>query len=120
MPTYDYRCETHGEYDEIVSIKEYTGKDPCPKCGVVGSRIISSKIHFIGASVESPEYNPGLGCVVKNKKDREEICKQRGLVEIGNEKKSALKADADSIKKHNQKKNTLSDSDIKHLAETIK
>ena len=84
MPTYPYNClKCDQEYEAFKSIKEYDGQDPCPGCGNIGERVFSSDIQFIGASVESAEYNPGLGCVVKNKKHRDEIAKSRGLVEIG-------------------------------------
>jgi hypothetical protein len=35
--------------------------------------------------VQHAEYNPGLGCVVKNKYHREELCKEKGLKEVGND-----------------------------------
>lgn len=58
----------------------------CPTCGNESNDLIFQKgIVFIGAAVESPEYNPALGQVVKNSKHRAEIAKRRGLVEIGNE-----------------------------------
>lgn len=120
MPTYDYDCKDHGAYDVIRSIKEYKPDDPCPKCGVVGSRVFSSKVHFIGASVQNAEYNPGLGCVTKNKKDREEIAKKMGLEEVGSEKTSTLKKMARETKEREQNKSRLSDSDIRHLAESWK
>lgn len=50
-----------------------------------------SHVQIIGAAVENAEYNPGLGCVTKSKRDREEQAKRRGLVEIGNDFGSADK-----------------------------
>lgn len=86
MPLYEYQCEHCSiQYDVFKSIKEYDGKDKCPSCNKQGYRILSSSIHFLNEKVENAEYNPGLGMVVKNKKHREEICKQKDLVEIGNE-----------------------------------
>lgn len=87
MPTYDFSCAKCDEdFDIVQSIKMYSGKAPCPTCGNTSStRIIRPGVHFIGASVESAEYNPGLGQIVKNSKHRAEIAKRKGLVEIGNE-----------------------------------
>lgn len=52
--------------------------------------MFSPNIHFIGTAVQSPEYNPGLGQVVKNKRHREEIAKEKGLTEVGNEKTESI------------------------------
>jgi hypothetical protein len=61
----------------------------CPKCETVcgpDQRDFSDyKVSFIGTKVMSPEYNPGLGTVVKNKWHKEELMKQKGVVEIGND-----------------------------------
>lgn len=51
----------------------------------------ASNYNIIGAKVESAEYNPGLGVVTKSKRHREEIAKQKGVVEIGNDYGSAEK-----------------------------
>jgi putative FmdB family regulatory protein len=86
MPIYDYHCEKCDEDYEIVkSIKEYDGKDQCPQCGNIGKRILSCQIQFMGTKIENAEYNPGLGCITKGKRHRDEIAKSRGLIEIGNE-----------------------------------
>lgn len=58
-------------------------------CGTIAVRLFRPSPNNIFKSkglVENPEYNPGLGCVVKNKKDLKEICKAKGLEPIGNEK----------------------------------
>lgn len=59
------------------------------ECGTAAERsFVPSRIHIHGAAVEHAEWNPGLGCVTKNKRDREEIAKRKGLVEVGNDYKS--------------------------------
>jgi len=94
MPIYDYSClKCDKNYEVIKSIKEYNGKDPCPTCGNVGDRRFSCRIEFIGAKVEDAEFNVGLGKITKGKRHREELAKQMGVVEVGNEK-------TDSIHKH--------------------
>lgn len=51
MPTYTYLCETHGEFEEIHSIK--TQLEECPKCKEEGlepkkvTRLISAGGGFI-------------------------------------------------------------------------
>jgi len=59
------------------------------ECGTPADRsFFPTRIHITGAKVEHAEWNPGLGCVTKNKRDREEIAKRQGLVEVGNDYKS--------------------------------
>ena len=51
-------------------------------------QFVPSKLHITGAKVTHPEYNPGLGCVVKNKRHKEDLMKRKGLVEVGNDFRS--------------------------------
>lgn len=95
MPTYAFicpKCDT--SFDEIRNISDYdkSADTPCPRCkNICGSAdrdLSGQRNYFIGEKVESAEYNPGLGCVVRSKKDRDEKAKIKGLVEIGNDFKS--------------------------------
>ena len=82
---YPYHCAAcNKEFDVIKSMHDAHVDEVCPKCGTIGNRIYTS-FQVIGAKVESPEFNQGLGCVIKNKKHREEVAKSQGLVEVGNE-----------------------------------
>ncbi len=75
----------------VKPVKDFDLKHECSECGCEETTVvISSKIHHIGAKVQSSEFNHGLGCVVHSKKEREEIAKQRGLIEVGNEKPNTL------------------------------
>ena len=65
---------------------------------------MSANIYVIGAKVENAEYNPAFGQVVKNKNHRNELAKQRGLIEIGNEKPSTLHKHAENTKLENAKR----------------
>jgi hypothetical protein len=53
-------------------------------------RQISARISFRGEKADSNEafFSHALGQVVRNEKHQREIAKQRGLVEVGNEKTS--------------------------------
>jgi putative FmdB family regulatory protein len=82
---YPYRCsDCSFEFDVVKSLKDIDQVEHCEKCGAVANRFIA-RTHFYGARVEDAEFNPGLGCVVKNRKHRESIARDRGLVEVGNE-----------------------------------
>lgn len=81
-------------FEVVRSIKEYDGKDQCPTCGNIGARDYSRcKFHFTGTKIEDAEFNPGLGRITKSKAHRNELAKQLGVEEIGNE-------NPDSIHKH--------------------
>lgn len=88
IPTYEFICQKCDKvFETVESIKEYDGDGECPICkNVSRERILSANIQFIGTKVESAEYNPAFGQVVKNKNHRNELAKERGLIEIGNEK----------------------------------
>lgn len=97
MPTYDFICDKCDLETEVIqSIKEYTGKQTCVQCGNDMRRIYSRcNFHFVGTKIEDAEFNPGLGQITKSKRHREELAKKMGVVEIGNDVKSA-----DSLHKH--------------------
>lgn len=105
MPTYDYFCEKCDKnYETIVSIHQYDGKDKCPECGNIGQRIFSCKIEFIGTKVEDAEYNVGLGRITKSKRHRQELANQLGAVEIGNEKPETVFKHFDTQREEKLKK----------------
>lgn len=59
----------------------------CKECGLTAVReFVPCRLYFNGTKVEHAEYNPGLGMIVRNKEHRKEICKSKGLEELGNEK----------------------------------
>lgn len=88
---YPYRCKCCGHKFEVIkSVKEIDRGETCPQCKNVDAERYIGRTHFYGASVEDIEYNPGLGCLVKNKKHRAEIVKRNNLIEVGNENPEKL------------------------------
>lgn len=87
MPTYEWKCETHGNWDVSVRIAERDDPQPCPTCGTHGVKQLSAPNIDKSAAGgwNSQSYNPGLGCWTKNSKHASQIAKSRGLVEVGNE-----------------------------------
>lgn len=81
---YPYKCTACShEFDVIKAVADIDRRESCPLCKCESVRFIS-RTHFYGASDwHGEEYNPGLGCVVKSNKHKREICKARGLEEIG-------------------------------------
>lgn len=61
--------------------------ETCAKCGTEGRReFVPRRVELCKTAVQHAEYNPGLGCVVKNAQHRAEIARSKGLEEIGSEK----------------------------------
>lgn len=88
---YPYECpKCDLEFDVIKHHSLSSQKEKCPECKKQATRVYGGNL-FIGTSVESAEYNPGLGMVIKSKYHRSEECKRQGLVEIGNEKPTSLR-----------------------------
>lgn len=86
---YEYRCvKCDNSFDVIKSVKDIDVNEFCD-CGAPAERVfVPSRVYFSGAKVAHAEYNPGLGCVVKNDRHKKDIMKRKGLVEIGNDFKS--------------------------------
>lgn len=106
MPTYKMHCQKCDDnFEHVESIKTFEGQAQCPACKTISNeQVYTGAVHFLGASVESAEYNPALGQIVKNSKHRKELAKQKGLIEIGTEKPETIhkhfdKARADKLKK---------------------
>ncbi len=88
---YEYECsQCSARFDVIKRASEMENEEHC-RCGELAIRkFVPSRLYFSGTRVQEAEYNPGLGCIVKNKQQRAEICKQRGLIEVGNEKPESI------------------------------
>lgn len=105
--TYAYTCENGHDFDVIKSYRDMDVNEFCPKCEAPAIRqFVPSKLYISGAKVTHAEYNPGLGCVVKSKAHKQEILRQRGLVEVGNDFGSGEKMNKhfDSIREEKLKK----------------
>lgn len=86
MPTYPYACsQCDYTFDVIKSVRQIEDPETCPKCRAASKRYLVA-VNFNGASDwDKAEYNPGLGQVVKSRRDAEKIAAQRGLIPVGNE-----------------------------------
>lgn len=83
---YEYECRNCDLVVELnKSMKDHTFEEICHSCGFKMNQIITGGTAIITRKTEFPEYNHGLGTVVKNSKHRAELAKQAGLVEIGNQ-----------------------------------
>lgn len=98
--TYAYQCiSCRKKFDVVKLVKDMDINEYCPKCGEPAERkFLPENIYIAGAKVTHAEYNPGLGCVVKNERHKKDILKEKGLVEVGNDYKTSEKM-ADSFDK---------------------
>lgn len=94
--TYEYRClDCNKRFDVYKSMKDMERNENCPRCGEFAERLfVPSRVHLSKTKVEHPEYNPGLGQVVKNRSHKQEIMKRKGLEEVGNDFGSGEKMQA--------------------------
>lgn len=99
---YGYRCPSCAyEFDVVKSASQFDRLETCDKCRSIAERqFVPNRNAIIKSSglSESPEYNPGLGCVVKSKQHRREICRARGLEEIGNETPETIHKHYDKVR----------------------
>ena len=82
---YEYECSfCKHRFDVVKRVAEMDKREICGECGNESIRqFVPQKLHLVGTKVEEAEYNPGLGCVVRGKKQRDAIAKQKGLIEVG-------------------------------------
>lgn len=86
---YSYACNScQSEIDIIKSYKDLDRDEFCLKCTSKMCHVFKPSIKQLlkmGGMQEASEFNPGLGQVVRGKSHVKEICKEKGLEEIGNE-----------------------------------
>lgn len=105
MPIYAYDClKCDTEFELVRPMSEYKAPGKCPDCGNIGEKIVTKPYGFIGAQVENAEYNPAFGCIVKNKKHRNELAKRKNFIEIGNEKVETVHKTFDKAREVKRKK----------------
>ena len=84
---YSYECPyCDNKFDVIKHHSKHREIENCA-CGEEAVKLFCKPML---AKVEPHEFNHGLGCVTKGRKHREQICKDRGLVEVGNESMSKV------------------------------
>lgn len=99
MPTYPYEClSCKNDFDIIKSVSRLDDPEECPACSSKDVKRYISRTHFYGASDWDSSYNYGLGCVTKSRVHRNQIIKQRGLIEVGNEDCEKISAAMDKDK----------------------
>lgn len=101
---YAYSCDRcQMEFDVVKPAADSHKEEKCIQCDQLMSRLFKP-FYIVGAKNEFPEFNPGLDCVVRNKYHRAEICKERNLIEIGNEKPTSIHAHAEKTREEKHKK----------------
>lgn len=85
---YEYSCLKCDSTCEIVKpVSEYDKVENCAECGTVMSRAFApKKLHLYGTAVEEKYFNHGLGQVVNGKAHVKQICKEKKIIEVGNER----------------------------------
>jgi putative FmdB family regulatory protein len=77
MPLYDYECCGH-RWDAFHTIADRL-KEPCPRCGHFAHQIIG--IPYTTKDFK-PYFDQSLGVVVKNRREKAMLLKEKGLLEV--------------------------------------
>lgn len=89
---YEFQCDACKYNFEVVkSMKEAGNAETCPHCDAPNSRrIYSPPLAIHGASVKDAYFDLSLGQVVKNGNHLKQICKEKGLIDVGTETKESF------------------------------
>lgn len=92
MPYYEYECpKCNLRFDVVKAMSQYDRPELC-ECGSEASRQmpLPSKVHASAGDWNRVEFNPALGQWTKSWKHGRQIAKEKGLIEIGNEKTETI------------------------------
>ena len=120
MPTYPYACREGHRWDVIKRMADIDHPEACPTCGDTGMRQVA-RVNFNGAGDwNRTEWNAGLGCYTKGSKHIAQICKERGLEEVGTTSPETLhrKAEEDRAAAREAGWNKVADEARRDLQQT--
>jgi putative FmdB family regulatory protein len=85
---YVYKCDgCEKNFDIVKSVSDFDREELCPTSGVTMTRQFTpAKIYLGKTSVEDSYYHPAFGQVVSGDSHAQKLAKERGWVEVGNEK----------------------------------
>lgn len=84
---YPYHCPKCEYSLEIIKrLNQLDQTEPCMRCGTPMERRVSPQIAFKDTGVQEAYYHPALGVVVKGDQHAKQLARERGLIEVGNEK----------------------------------
>ena len=87
MAIYDYVClDCNHKRTVLKRISEFERPESCPNCSSQAMQRLVSAGFFTGAKVEDASYNPAFGQVVRNSTHARQLAKERGFIEVGNDK----------------------------------
>ena len=52
MPVYDYKCATHGVFNELATMADFDKPCPCQQCGALSGRVIMLAPEFLDMAKE--------------------------------------------------------------------
>ncbi len=103
---YEYHCsKCKDEFDVVKPVADIDRQELCPVCQTKAKRAFVPKHLFLNKTqVTHPEWNPGLGVVVKNERHKRYLMESRNLQEIGNDYGSGEKMQAKFEKDREEKR----------------
>lgn len=95
---YEYKCDQcETSKDVVKSVKDYDTPETCEKCQNSMRKVFSISRPLVDSM--EPEYYHSLGTVIKTKRQKREIMKAKGLIEVGNEKVNTVHQAMDNQRK---------------------
>jgi len=83
---YEYKCTNNHRWEVIKSVRNIDNIENCSECDTIGTRCISQSQSFSGANDwDTAHYSHALGKNVRNNNEERKLCKQKGMIEVGNE-----------------------------------
>jgi len=80
VPTYDYRCSTHGRFEAFGRMKDDTREAPCPSCGVPAGKVFLRPTMIVSEErIYTPYECPVTGKMIGgSRRAHEENLKRHG------------------------------------------
>lgn len=84
---YEHFCvPCNRTFDVIRPVSRYDDAEICAKCGSVAERVpFPRRVFLHGTAVQEKQFNHALGTVCTDN-EAKQIAKERGLIEVGNER----------------------------------
>lgn len=112
--TYEYHCQACDQYFDVTKSHTHM-RDPedCSHCGGADTKRLfyPRSVELSKTKVKHAEYNPGLGCVVKNERHKDYLMKSKDVVEVGNDWKTGQTMQKDYYESRETKRKRTWDYD---------
>lgn len=113
----DFKCDAcgHIEEDEVLRWDEAESYR-CVKCGGKTSIVPGSTTDLFSQNLY-PYFDRGLGCLIKSKRHRDQICKERGLIPIDGDYDIGRDMGVNEVQRQRREEDALAEEYIQSLGQ---